>query len=73
MATLQATQLDRDKPLWSAHLVEASWIEACRRPVLMDTTRAQRELHWRPHCDARETLRQTVAAWRRKPAVAVVS
>jgi nucleoside-diphosphate-sugar epimerase len=52
---------------------EASWIEAGRRPVLMDTTRAQRELHWRPHCDARETLRQTVAAWRRKPAVAVVS
>ena len=64
VATLQATPLDRDKPLWSAHLVEASWIEACRQPALMDTTRARRELHWRSQRDARETLGQTVAAWR---------
>jgi len=43
---------------------EAAWIEAVRRPVLMDTSRARRRLHWMPHHDARETLRQTVAAAR---------
>ena len=43
---------------------EAAWIEAVRRPVLMDTTRARRKLHWMPHYDARETLRQTIAAVR---------
>jgi UDP-glucose 4-epimerase len=43
---------------------EAAWIEAVRRPVLMDTARARRRLHWMPHHDARETLRQTVAAVR---------
>jgi nucleoside-diphosphate-sugar epimerase len=30
----------------------------------MDTTRARRKLHWMPHYDARETLKQTVAAVR---------
>ncbi|HSK49697.1 MAG TPA: NAD-dependent epimerase/dehydratase family protein [Solirubrobacterales bacterium] len=45
---------------------EAAWIEAVRRPVLMDTGRARRELGWRPRCDAAETLRQTIAAWRQK-------
>jgi nucleoside-diphosphate-sugar epimerase len=43
---------------------EAAWIEAVRRPVLMDTTRARRKLHWMPHHDARGTLRQTIAAVR---------
>ncbi|HEX7244378.1 MAG TPA: NAD-dependent epimerase/dehydratase family protein [Solirubrobacterales bacterium] len=43
---------------------EAAWIEAVRRPVLMDTSRARRRLHWMPHHDARETLRQTVASVR---------
>jgi UDP-glucose 4-epimerase len=43
---------------------EAAWIEALRRPVLMDTSRARSKLHWRPHHDARETLRETVAAAR---------
>jgi len=43
---------------------EAAWIEAVRRPVLMDTSRARRRLHWMPHYDARETLAQTVAAVR---------
>ena len=43
---------------------EAAWIEAVRRPVLMDTARARRRLHWMPHHDARETLRQTIAAVR---------
>jgi nucleoside-diphosphate-sugar epimerase len=45
---------------------EAAWIEAIRRPVLMDTARARRKLHWMPHHDARQTLRQTVAAARAK-------
>jgi nucleoside-diphosphate-sugar epimerase len=43
---------------------EATWIEAVRRPVLMDTTKARRLLRWRPRHDARETLRETVAAAR---------
>jgi nucleoside-diphosphate-sugar epimerase len=43
---------------------EAAWIEAVRRPVLMDTARARRKLHWMPHHDARATLRQTVEAAR---------
>jgi UDP-glucose 4-epimerase len=43
---------------------EAAWIEAVRRPVLMDTARARRKLHWMPHHDARATLRQTVESVR---------
>jgi len=43
---------------------EAAWIEAIRRPVLMDTARARRKLHWMPHHDARATLRQTVESVR---------
>jgi UDP-glucose 4-epimerase len=43
---------------------EAAWIEAVRRPVLMDTARARRRLHWMPHHDARATLKQTVEAVR---------
>lgn len=43
---------------------EATWIEAVRRPVLMDTAKARTKLHWMPHHDARETLRETIAAVR---------
>ncbi len=43
---------------------EAAWIEAVRRPVLMDTGRARRKLHWMPHHDARATLKQTIEAVR---------
>jgi UDP-glucose 4-epimerase len=43
---------------------EASWIEAVRVPVVMDTAKARRELRWRPQHDALETLRETVAAAR---------
>jgi UDP-glucose 4-epimerase len=43
---------------------EAAWIEAVRRPVLMDTSHARRKLHWMPHHGARETLKQTVDAVR---------
>jgi nucleoside-diphosphate-sugar epimerase len=40
---------------------EASWVEALRRPVLMDAGKARRLLHWRPRYDAQETLRLTVS------------
>jgi nucleoside-diphosphate-sugar epimerase len=43
---------------------EAAWIETVRRPVLMDTSRARRKLHWMPQHDAPQTLRETVAAVR---------
>ncbi len=43
---------------------EAAWIETVRRPVLMDTSRARRKLHWMPQHDAPGTLRETVAAVR---------
>jgi UDP-glucose 4-epimerase len=43
---------------------EVTWIEAVRRPTLMDTARARRLLRWRPRHDATATLRQTVAAAR---------
>lgn len=43
---------------------EAAWIETVRRPLLMDSSRARRKLHWMPHHDARETLRETIAAVR---------
>jgi UDP-glucose 4-epimerase len=43
---------------------EASWIEAARVPVLMDTAKARKELRWRPRHDALDTLRETVAAAR---------
>lgn len=43
---------------------EAAWIEAVRRPMLMDTSRARRKLHWMPQHDARGTLRETIAAVR---------
>jgi len=43
---------------------EAAWIEAVRRPVLMDAARARHDLHWMPQHTARETLHETVAAAR---------
>jgi UDP-glucose 4-epimerase len=43
---------------------EATWIEALRRPVLMDTSKARSLLKWRPRHDARETLDAMVAARR---------
>jgi nucleoside-diphosphate-sugar epimerase len=43
---------------------EAQWIESLRRPVLMDTTKARRQLGWRPRHDARETLQAMVEAAR---------
>jgi len=43
---------------------EASWIEAARIPVLMDTAKARSELAWRPRHDALDTLKATVEAHR---------
>jgi UDP-glucose 4-epimerase len=43
---------------------EAQWIESLRHPVLMDTTKARRELGWRPRHEAPETLAAMVAAAR---------
>jgi len=40
---------------------QASWINAMRVPVVMDTTRARRELGWAPVHDTRATLADTVA------------
>jgi UDP-glucose 4-epimerase len=40
---------------------EVTWIEAVRRPTLMDTSRARRLLRWRPRFDAPATLRATVS------------
>jgi UDP-glucose 4-epimerase len=40
---------------------EATWVEALRRPVLMDVAKARRLLRWRPRYDAHETLRLTVS------------
>jgi UDP-glucose 4-epimerase len=42
----------------------AAWIEAMRRSVLMDSSRAREKLSWRPRHDAQRTLRETVAAYR---------
>jgi nucleoside-diphosphate-sugar epimerase len=39
---------------------EAGWVDAIRKPVLMDTAKARRELRWRARRDAHETLAQTV-------------
>ena len=41
---------------------EAGWVDALRKPVLMDTAKARRELRWRARHDARETLAETVTA-----------
>jgi len=41
---------------------QVQWISAFREPVIMDTTKARRELGWRPKHDALETLRETIAA-----------
>lgn len=43
---------------------EAQWVEALGTPLLMDTSRARKELRWRPRHDARETLHETVEAAR---------
>ncbi|GAC1319824.1 MAG: NAD-dependent epimerase/dehydratase family protein [Thermoleophilaceae bacterium] len=46
-----------------------AWIQTIRKPVLMRTDRAQRELGWTPAHTARATLRELVAAYRRQQRV----
>ena len=43
---------------------QAQWIASLREPVIMDTTKARRELRWRPKHDALQTLRETIMAAR---------
>jgi nucleoside-diphosphate-sugar epimerase len=43
---------------------EAGWVDALRKPVLMDTAKARRQLRWRARHDAKETLEETVTAAR---------
>ena len=43
---------------------EASWIEAARIPVVMDTAKARSQLAWRPRHNALDTLKATVEAHR---------
>jgi UDP-glucose 4-epimerase len=45
---------------------QAQWLNAFRVPMVMDTTRARRELRWRPRHDAAATLAETVAAGRER-------
>jgi UDP-glucose 4-epimerase len=47
----------------------AQWIAAFRAPTIMDTTKARRELRWRPKYDALETLRETITAARLEPLI----
>jgi UDP-glucose 4-epimerase len=42
------------------------WAIAADTPVLMDTTRARRDLDWKPQHDANETLKETVLGAREK-------
>jgi UDP-glucose 4-epimerase len=53
---------------------QAQWISAFREPVIMDTSKARRELRWRPRHTALQTLRETIAATRdRTPGAAAAS
>ena len=45
-----------------------SWIHALRKPVLMKTERARKQLGWRPQHSAKATLRAMVEARRAEPA-----
>jgi nucleoside-diphosphate-sugar epimerase len=48
---------------------QAQWIAAFREPTIMDTSKARRELRWRPGHDALQTLRETIAAARMAPMI----
>ena len=48
---------------------EASWINALRAPVVVDCSKARRELRWRVGHTTRETLSETVAAAREQEIV----
>jgi nucleoside-diphosphate-sugar epimerase len=44
--------------------VEATWVNAVKVPVLVDCTKAKKELGWQPRHDALDTLSDTIAAAR---------
>jgi UDP-glucose 4-epimerase len=48
---------------------QAQWIAAFREPVLMNASKARRELGWRPKHDAMQTLRETIRASRLDPLI----
>jgi UDP-glucose 4-epimerase len=48
---------------------QAQWIAAFREPTIMDTSKARRELRWRPAHDALQTLRETITATRMGPII----
>ncbi|MFN8130727.1 MAG: NAD-dependent epimerase/dehydratase family protein [Solirubrobacteraceae bacterium] len=43
---------------------EAAWLNAFRAPVIMDTSKARRQLGWRPRHSSRDTLAEMVATAR---------
>ena len=43
---------------------QAQWVSVFLEPVLMDTSKARRELSWHPKHNALETLRETITAAR---------
>jgi UDP-glucose 4-epimerase len=45
-----------------------AWIHSVKKPVLMKTERARRELGWRPKHSAKAVLRETIAAERAETA-----
>jgi nucleoside-diphosphate-sugar epimerase len=61
IAVEAAGELVSRMPLMPAR---AAWIHAFRTPVLVDSTKAHRELGWRPAHDSVETLRETVRSAR---------
>jgi UDP-glucose 4-epimerase len=48
---------------------QAQWIAAFREPVIMSTSKARTELHWRPRYGALQTLRETITAARMEPLI----
>jgi nucleoside-diphosphate-sugar epimerase len=48
---------------------QAQWIAALREPTIMDTSKARRELRWRPGHAALQTLRETITAARMEPII----
>jgi UDP-glucose 4-epimerase len=48
---------------------QAQWVSAFREPVIMDTSKARRELGWRPRHTALQTLHETIAATRMDPLI----
>jgi UDP-glucose 4-epimerase len=43
---------------------QVQWVSAFREPMIMDTSKARRELRWRPKHDALGTLRETITGAR---------